>query len=289
MKNGYFGKYGGRFVPETLMAPLIELEKAYLNVIDDAAFQKELGSYLKDFVGRPTPLTHASNLTKYLRGAKIYLKREDLTHTGSHKINNALGQGLLAKRMGKSRIIAETGAGQHGVASATIAALLGLKCTVYMGELDTHRQALNVARMKFLGAEVVPVKTGSRTLKDAVSEAMRDWVSRIDDSYYLLGSALGPHPYPSMVRDFQKIIGNETRQQILDQCGILPSELIACVGGGSNAIGLFYPFLNDETVRMTGVEAGGQGMELGQHAARFLSGSIGVFQGTTTYKMSMAR
>lgn len=282
-KPGYFGKYGGCFVPETLMAPLAELEKNYNTFKDNAEFQKELNLYLKDFVGRPTPLYFASRLTQHLGGAKIYLKREDLNHTGAHKINHALGQGLLAKFMGKKRLIAETGAGQHGVATATIGSLLGMKTVVYMGTVDMERQKLNVLRMEVLGAEVRPVHNGSKTLKDATSEAMRDWVVNIHDTYYVLGSALGPHPYPTIVRDFQKIIGIEARQQILEKCGQLPHELVACVGGGSNSIGLFYAFLNDSDVAMTGIEAGGDAITPGHHAARFAGGKIGVLQGTQTY------
>jgi tryptophan synthase beta chain len=265
------------------MTPLLELEQAYEKAKTDPAFHVELADLLKNFVGRETPVTFATRLTEYCKGAKIYLKREDLTHTGAHKINNAMGQILLAKRMGKKRIIAETGAGQHGVATATVAARFGLKCVVYMGEVDMERQAPNVQRMKLLGAEVVPVTAGTKTLKDAVSEAMRDWVTHVQDSYYLLGSALGPHPYPMMVRDFQSVIGIEAREQILEQAGRLPDELIACVGGGSNAIGLFYPFLGDTNVKMTGVEAGGLTSKPGEHAARFEGGSIGVLQGTKTY------
>ena len=282
-EKGWFGDFGGRFAPETLMTPLFELEAAYQQAKLDPAFQAELAEMLKNFVGRETPVTFASRLTEHCKGAKIYLKREDLTHTGAHKINNAMGQILLAKRMGKKRIIAETGAGQHGVATATVAARFGLECVVYMGEVDMERQAPNVQRMKLLGAKVIPVTAGTRTLKDAVSEAMRDWVTNIKDSYYLLGSALGPHPYPMMVRDFQSVIGIEARAQILEQTGQLPDELIACVGGGSNAIGLFFPFLSDTSVQMTGVEAGGRSSMPGQHAARFDGGSIGVLQGTKTY------
>lgn len=280
---GYFGKYGGCFVPETLMAPLAELENSYNTIKDNSEFKKELNLFLKDFVGRPTPLYFAERLTQHLGGAKIYLKREDLNHTGAHKINNSLGQGLLAKFMGKKRLIAETGAGQHGVATATIGSLLGMKTVVYMGAVDMERQKLNVLRMQVLGAEVHAVHNGSKTLKDATSEAMRDWVVNIQDSYYVLGSALGPHPYPSIVRDFQKIIGIEARQQILEKRGQLPDELIACVGGGSNSIGLFYAFLNDPNVSMTGIEAGGDAIKPGHHAARFAGGKIGVLQGTQTY------
>jgi tryptophan synthase beta chain len=281
--RGWFGKFGGRFAPETLMTPLLELENAYALAKADPKFQAELSEMLKNFVGRETPVTFAARLTEYCGGARIYLKREDLTHTGAHKINNAMGQILLAKRMGKKRIIAETGAGQHGVATATVAARCGLECVVYMGEVDMARQAPNVQRMQLLGAKVVPVTAGTKTLKDAVSEAMRDWVTHVSESYYLLGSALGPHPYPMMVRDFQSIIGIEAREQILEQTGSLPDELIACVGGGSNAIGLFYPFLGDASVKMTGVEAGGTTSLPGEHAARFDGGSIGVLQGTQTY------
>lgn len=282
-KKGYFGEYGGCFAPETLIAPLAELEEAYFTLKKDAVFQNELQGYLKTFIGRPTPLYFAQRLSNYLNGANIYLKREDLTHTGAHKINNTIGQGLLAKFMGKTRLIAETGAGQHGVATATVASLLGMECVVYMGEVDMARQRLNVIRMQCLGATVRAVHSGSKTLKDATSEAMRDWVANLKSTYYVLGSALGPHPYPTMVRDFQQVIGMESRSQIIDLIGKLPDELVACVGGGSNAIGLFYPFLNDETVKMTGVEAGGIGDSLGQHAARFLNGRPGVLQGTKSY------
>lgn len=280
---GYFGTYGGCFAPETLMAPLHELDLAFQRFSKDPDFQQELQYYLHHFVGRPTPLTHAKRLSAHLNGGTIYLKREDLAHTGAHKINNCLGQALLAKRMGKTRLIAETGAGQHGVATATVAALLGLSCTVFMGAVDMARQRLNVVRMQILGAEVCSVKNGTQTLKDATSEAMRDWVSRVHDSYYVLGSALGPHPYPTIVREFQKIIGIEARQQILSACQRLPDELVACVGGGSNAIGLFTAFLADPEVKMTGVEAGGSGIQPGQHAARFAGGSVGILQGTKTY------
>lgn len=282
-KEGYFGEYGGCYAPETLMAPLKELDGSYNKIKNDPTFQEELKIYLKDFVGRPTPLYFASRLTQHLGGAKIYLKREDLNHTGAHKINHALGQGLLAKYMGKTRLIAETGAGQHGVATATIGSLLGLKTVVYMGAVDMERQHLNVVRMQVLGAEVCAVLSGSQTLKDAISEAMRDWVTNIRDSYYVLGSALGPHPYPTIVRDFQKIVGIEAKQQIFEKCGKLPDELVACIGGGSNSIGLFYPFLNDNTVKMTGVEAGGDSIIPGHHAARFAGGKVGVLQGTKTY------
>ena len=282
-KKGYFGQYGGCFAPETLVAPLAQLEEAYLKFKDDIDFQAQLQNYLQSYVGRPTALYFAERLTDYLGGASIYLKREDLTHTGAHKINNTIGQGLLAKFMGKKRLIAETGAGQHGVATATVASLLGMECEIYMGEVDMERQHLNVVRMRVLGAEVRAVKSGSRTLKDATSEAMRNWVSCLQDTYYVLGSALGPHPYPTIVRDFQKIIGIEARQQILTKIGKLPDELVACIGGGSNAIGLFYPFLEDGEIKMTGVEAGGYGIKLGEHAARFLGGRPGVLQGTKSY------
>jgi tryptophan synthase beta chain len=288
-KHGRFGAFGGRYVPETLMQPILDLESAYHVAINDPSFKLELDRLLRDFVGRKTPLLLAERLSASAGGlAKIYLKREDLTHTGAHKINNALGQVLLARRMGKRRIVAETGAGQHGVATATVAARFGLDCVIYMGRKDVERQFANVQRMRLLGARVVPVTSGSETLKDAVSESMRDWVTNIQDTYYLLGSVLGPHPYPMMVRDFQKIIGTEARAQILNQEGRLPDELIACVGGGSNAIGLFHAFLNDESVQMTGVEAGGVGTKLGEHAARFSGGSIGVFQGTETYLLQDA-
>jgi tryptophan synthase beta chain len=282
--NGRFGRYGGRYVPETLMQPILELESAYLQARTDASFHRELADLLQNFVGRQTPLMYAKRLSQ-LNGSdvKIYLKREDLAHTGAHKINNAVGQILLARRMGKKRIVAETGAGQHGVATAAAAARFGLECVIYMGSEDVRRQAPNVRRMEILGAQVMPVTAGSRTLKDAVSEAMRDWVSNIQSTYYLLGSALGPHPYPMMVRDFQAVIGNEARAQILDCEGRLPNELIACVGGGSNAIGLFHAFVMDQEVRLTGVEAGGEGTQLGQHAARFQGGEVGVFQGSHTY------
>src|SRR4026209_2104950 len=266
---GHWGQYGGRFVPETLMAPLEELTAAYLASRDDESFQSELQSLLQNYAGRPTPLFYAARLTEHSGGAKIYLKREDLLHTGAHKINNTLGQVLLARRMNKQRIVAETGAGQHGVATATVCALFGLNCVVYMGAEDMRRQALNVFRMQLLGAEVREVNAGSRTLKDAINEALRDWVTNVADTYYLLGSALGPHPYPVMVRNFQSVIGREARKQILEVEGRLPDALIACVGGGSNSIGLFYPFLNDDGVKMFGVEAGGSGDALGQHAARF--------------------
>jgi tryptophan synthase beta chain len=285
-ERGHWGAYGGRFVPETLMAPLEELTAAYLNAREDPLFESELATLLHDYAGRPTPLFHAARLTERAGGAKIFLKREDLLHTGAHKINNTLGQVLLARRMGKQRVIAETGAGQHGVATATVCALFGLDCVVYMGAEDMRRQALNVFRMQLLGAEVCEVNAGSRTLKDAINEALRDWVTNVDDTYYLLGSALGPHPYPLMVREFQTIIGRETRKQIQEKEGRLPDVLIACVGGGSNSIGMFHPFLRDQSVRMIGVEAGGRSSELGQHAARFDQkggGRPGVFQGTMSY------
>ncbi len=283
---GHWGQYGGRFVPETLMAPLEELTTAYVASRDDQSFQSELQELLKNYAGRPTPLFHAARLTEHCGGATIYLKREDLLHTGAHKINNTIGQVLLARRMNKQRIVAETGAGQHGVATATVCALFGLNCVVYMGAEDMRRQALNVFRMQLLGAEVREVNAGSRTLKDAINEALRDWVTNVADTYYLLGSALGPHPYPLMVRDYQSVIGREARAQILEQEGRLPDLLIACVGGGSNSIGLFHPFLGDATVKMIGVEAGGAGNELGQHAARFNTsggGRPGVLQGTMSY------
>lgn len=281
--RGRFGPYGGRYVPETLMNPLEELIAAYHEASHDRAFQNELDQLLKSYVGRPTPLMLASRLTERLDGARVYLKREDLCHTGAHKINNAIGQALLARRMGKRRIIAETGAGQHGVATATVCALMGLQCVVYMGTEDMRRQELNVFRMRLLGAEVVGVDSGSRTLKDAINEALRDWVTNVEDTYYLLGSAMGPHPYPAMVRDFQSVIGTEARAQIIELESRLPDLLIACVGGGSNSIGLFYSFLADTDVRMIGVEAGGRSKLLGQHAARFSGGRPGVLQGTRSY------
>jgi tryptophan synthase beta chain len=282
-KNGHFGIYGGRFVPETLMPALEELERAYGQAKEDPAFEEELKGILRKYVGRPTPLYFARRLTERLGGAKVYLKREDLCHTGAHKINNTLGQLLLARRMGKRRIIAETGAGQHGVATATVAAMFGLDCEVYMGTEDMERQALNVFRMRLMGAKVTPVDSGSRTLKDAINEALRDWVTNVETTHYLLGSVLGPHPYPMMVRDFQRVIGREAKEQVLEQEGRLPDHLVACVGGGSNSIGLFYEFLDDASVRMTGVEAGGLGIESGKHAARFQTGSLGVFQGGKIY------
>jgi len=283
-ERGYWGQFGGRFVPETLAAPLEELTGAFAAVRDDAVFHGQMHAILKDYVGRPTPLYFAARLTEKLGGARVYLKREDLNHTGAHKINNCVGQILLARRMGKSRIIAETGAGQHGVATATVCALFGLECVVYMGTEDMRRQALNVFRMRLLGAEVRGVDSGTRTLKDAINEALRDWVTNVHDTYYLLGSALGPHPYPLMVRHFQSVIGREAREQFLEKEGRLPDLLIACVGGGSNAIGLFHPFLDDAKVRMIGVEAGGRGTTLGEHAARLLNeGRVGVLQGTKSY------
>jgi len=289
MATGRFGPYGGRYVPETLMVPLLELERAYELAQSDPIFQSQFQDLLRNFAGRPTPLECASRLTAHLGGPRIYLKREDLLHTGAHKINNAIGQGLLAVKMGKPRIVAETGAGQHGVAAATIAAHLGLECVVYMGTEDMARQALNVARMRMLGTQVVPVDSGSRTLKDAINEAMRDWVTNVRSTHYLLGSVLGAHPYPTLVRDFQAVIGREARQQVLTAEGRLPNYLFACVGGGSNAIGLFYAFLGDAQVKMVGIEAGGRGNELGEHAARLASaqgysgGRPGVLQGTYTY------
>ncbi len=281
--TGHFGPFGGRYVPETLMHPLQELEAEYFRAQHDPEFTRELNYYLREFVGRPTPLYFAERLTKELGGAKIYLKREDLNHTGAHKINNAMGQILLAKRMGKTRIIAETGAGQHGVATATVSAMFGLKCVIYMGAVDCERQMLNVYRMKMLGAEVVPVHAGQKTLKEAVNEAMRDWVTNIRSTHYILGTAYGAHPYPLMVRNFQRIIGDEARAQILEKEKRLPDLLVACVGGGSNAIGLFYPFLGDASVKLVGVEAGGLGIKPEQHAARFQGGSLGVLQGTRSY------
>jgi tryptophan synthase beta chain len=291
---GRFGPYGGRYVPETLMVPLLELERAYEIAKTDPAFQQQFADLLKNFAGRPTPLQFASRLTAQLGGPRIYLKREDLLHTGAHKINNAIGQGLLAVKMGKPRIVAETGAGQHGVASATVAAHLGLECVVYMGTEDMARQALNVARMRMLGTTVVGVDSGSRTLKDAINEAMRDWVTNVRNTHYLLGSVLGAHPYPTMVRDFQSVIGREAREQILRAEKRLPTHLFACVGGGSNAIGLFHNFLRDSEVKMVGIEAGGRGTELGEHAARlgaaqgFTGARPGVLQGTYTYVLQNA-
>src|SRR3954454_5086660 len=281
--RGYFGPFGGKYVPETLVEPIEELQRAYFQVRDDVTFQSELARLLKHYVGRPTPVYEASRLSEASGGARIFLKREDLTHTGAHKINNALGQALLAVRMGKKRIVAETGAGQHGVATATACALLGLDCHVYMGADDMERQALNVFRMRLLGAEVCRVDAGSRTLKDAINEAMRDWVTNVTDTYYLLGSVLGPHPYPLMVREFQSVIGRESRAQIVELAGRLPDAVVACVGGGSNAIGMFDAFIPDPSVRLIGVEAGGERIEKGRHAARFAGGSAGVLQGTRTF------
>ncbi len=281
--QGRFGPYGGRYVPETLMYPLQQLEEEYFRAQKDPEFQRELSYYLREFCGRPTPLYLAERLTKELGGARVYLKREDLLHTGAHKINNAIGQALLAKRMGKTRVIAETGAGQHGVATATVAAMFGFQCVIYMGAVDCERQALNVYRMKMLGAEVVPVHAGQKTLKEAVNEAMRDWVTNVRHTHYILGTAYGAHPYPVMVRNFHRVIGDEARRQILEREERLPDLLIACVGGGSNAIGLFYPFLADTGVKMLGVEAGGEGIIPERHAARFQGGSLGVLQGTRSY------
>src|SRR6266404_3737434 len=284
--HGHFGPYGGMFVPETLMSALNDLAAEYERAKTDPAFQTELDNLLRDFAGRPTPLYFAERLTKNLGGAKIYLKREDLLHTGAHKINNALGQILLARRMGKTRIIAETGAGQHGVATATVAAHFGYECVIYMGSVDMERQALNVARMRFLGAKVIAVTAGQATLKEAINEAMRDWVTNVRTTHYILGSVLGSHPYPMMVRDFQRVIGAEARRQILEREARLPDLLVACVGGGSNAIGLFHPFLQDRHVRMVGVEAGGEGIRSGKHAARFQGGRLGVLQGTKTFLLA---
>ena len=281
--RGYFGEFGGRFVPETLVEPVGELERAYFAARDDQDFQRELARLLKQYVGRPTPIYEAARLTQAAGGATIFLKREDLTHTGAHKINNALGQAMLAQRMGKQRVVAETGAGQHGVATATACALLGLHCHVYMGAEDMDRQALNVFRMRLLGAQVSRVDAGSRTLKDAISEAMRDWVTNVGDTYYLLGSVLGPHPYPLMVREFQSVIGREARAQIVELSGGLPSAVVACVGGGSNAMGIFDAFIEDQDVRLVGVEAGGEQIVRGRHAARFAGGSAGILQGTRTF------
>ena len=283
--DGRFGIYGGKFVSETLMSALSELEAVYAALSKDADFQRELDDDLAHYVGRPSPLYEAKRWSDQVGGARIYLKREDLNHTGAHKVNNTVGQALLAKHMGKTRIIAETGAGQHGVATATIAARLGLECHVFMGEEDVHRQALNVYRMKLLGAHVVPVTSGSRTLKDAMNEAMRDWVTNVDNTFYIIGTVAGPHPYPMLVRDFQCVIGREARQQSLEQCGRLPDALVACVGGGSNAIGLFHPFLEDDSVSMYGVEAGGHGLASGQHAAPLSAGTPGVLHGNRTYLM----
>jgi len=284
-ERGHFGPYGGRFVSETLMAPIDELTEAYAEAMADPAFIAELDSELQHYVGRPSPLYFAQRWSEQVGGAKIYLKREDLNHTGAHKVNNTVGQALLAKRMGKKRVIAETGAGQHGVASATVAARFGMECVVYMGEEDIQRQAINVFRMKLLGAEVVPVTSGSKTLKDALNEALRDWVTNVDDTFYIIGTVAGPHPYPAMVRDFQSIIGREAKAQILEQEGRLPDALIACVGGGSNAIGLFYPFIDDAEIAMYGVEAAGNGLETGEHAAPLCAGQPGVLHGNRTYLM----
>ena len=283
--NGHFGPYGGMFVPETLMQPLEELKAAYERYLGDPQFQAELDADLRDYVGRPSPVYHAERWSRELGGAQIFLKREDLNHTGAHKINNTVGQALLARRMGKTRIIAETGAGQHGVASATVAARLGLECVVYMGEVDVARQEANVYRMRLLGARVVSVKSGSRTLKDALNEAMRDWVTNIDDTFYIIGTVAGPHPYPAMVRDFQTVIGREARAQMLERTGRLPDALVACVGGGSNAIGLFYPFIEDAGVNLYGVEAAGDGLATGHHAAPLCAGRPGVLHGNRTYLM----
>jgi len=282
-KSGHFGKYGGKFVPETLMPALEQLEREYLKAKEDPKFNDELKYYLKEYVGRPSPLYYAKRLTEKLNGAKIYLKREDLNHTGAHKINNTLGQVLLAIRMGKERIIAETGAGQHGVATATAAAMFGMKCDVYMGEEDIRRQSLNVFKMKLLGANVIPVKTGSKTLKDATNEALRDWMSSVVNTHYIIGSVVGPHPYPMMVRDFQIIIGQEVKEQIQKAEGRLPDYIIACVGGGSNAIGVFNPFIEDKDVKLIGVEAGGLGFDVGQHAASLSRGEKGVLHGSLSY------
>ena len=293
-QHGHWGKFGGRYVPETLVAPLDELTNEFMRAREDANFRDEFNQLLQDYCGRPTPLFHARRLTAHAGGAQIYLKREDLLHTGAHKINNAIGQALLARRMGKKRIIAETGAGQHGVATATVCALFGLRCVIYMGAQDMQRQALNVFRMRLLGSEVVAVNAGTCTLKDAINEALRDWVTNVHETYYLLGSALGPHPYPLMVREFQSVIGREAREQILSAMDKLPRALIACVGGGSNAIGLFHPFIADPDVRLIGVEAGGRGDSLGEHAARFHcggdsgGGQIGVLQGTMSYVLQDA-
>jgi tryptophan synthase beta chain len=282
-KEGHFGEFGGRYVPETLMPALLELEEAYNRYKNDKEFKEEFTYYLRQYVGRPNPLYFAEKLTKKLGGARIYLKREDLNHTGAHKINNTIGQGLLAKRMGKKRVIAETGAGQHGVATATVAALMGMECEVFMGEEDIHRQALNVFRMKLLGAKVTPVTAGTATLKDAMNEALRNWVTYVHSTFYVIGTTAGPHPYPMMVRDFQSVIGRETRNQHRKAEGRLPDYLVAAVGGGSNAMGLFYPFLNDKTVRMIGVEAAGFGISTGKHAAPLCAGSVGVLHGNKTY------
>ena len=282
-EKGHFGPYGGRFVGETLMNAIHSLEEAYELYKNDADFQAEMDKDLAEFVGRPSPVYYAENWSKKIGGAKIYLKREDLNHTGAHKINNTIGQALLAKRMGKKRIIAETGAGQHGVASATVAARLGMECVVYMGAEDVKRQSMNVYRMKLLGAEVIPVESGSKTLKDALNEALRDWVTNVDDTFYIIGTVAGPHPYPAMVRDFQTVIGREARQQMIASTGKLPDALVACIGGGSNAIGLFHPFINDESVAMYGVEGAGLGIETGKHSAALCAGTPGVLHGNRTY------
>ncbi len=282
-ERGWFGEFGGRFVPETLMHPLEELTEAFEQAVRDPQFQAELDDLLRNYVGRPTPLYFARRLTEHIGGAKIYLKREDLAHTGAHKINNTIGQALLTKRMGKPRVIAETGAGQHGVATATAAALLGLECTIYMGELDMERQRLNVFRMKLLGAEVVPVRSGSKTLKDAINEALRDWVTNVRTTHYILGSVTGPHPFPKMVRHFQSVIGREAKQQILEHEGRLPDYVVACVGGGSNAIGIFWEFLPHEEVKLVGVEAAGKGLQTGEHAASLCAGTVGVLHGAKTF------
>ena len=281
--RGQFGPYGGRYVPETVIPALEELEEAYAGIADDAAFQQELDDLLDRYVGRPTPIYHAARLSAEIGGARIYLKREDLAHTGAHKINNALGQALLAKRIGRTRIIAETGAGQHGVATAAACAMLGLECIVYMGEVDVHRQTLNVFRMKLLGATVVPVMSGSRTLKDAINETIRDWVTNVETTHYIIGSVVGPHPYPTIVRDLQSVIGREAREQCLAQLGRLPDAVVACVGGGSNAIGIFHPFVDDAAVRLVGVEAAGHGIESGEHAATLVAGTAGTLHGAKSY------
>ncbi|HRR91129.1 MAG TPA: tryptophan synthase subunit beta [bacterium] len=282
-ERGYFGPYGGRFVPETLMEPVLELEQAYNKIKNDETFWVEFDNLLREYVGRPTPLYYAGRLSERL-GFRVYLKREDLCHTGAHKINNCIGQALLARRMGKKRIIAETGAGQHGVATATVASLFGLECTVYMGEEDISRQKMNVFRMKLLGAEVIPVSSGSKTLKEAINAALRDWVTNVDNTHYLIGSVIGPHPYPAMVRDFQSVIGKETREQILEREGRLPDYIVACVGGGSNSMGIFYPFLKDD-VKLIGVEGGGLGLETKRHAASISNGQVGVLHGSRMYLM----
>ena len=281
--DGHFGIFGGRYVAETLMPLILEVEKTYDNIKEDPSFQKDVENYLNDFVGRPSPLFYARRLTEHLGGAKIYFKREDLNHTGAHKVNNCIGQILVAQRMGKKRIIAETGAGMHGVATATVCALFDIPCTIYMGTTDIERQAPNVSRMNLLGAEIIPVTSGSSTLKDAMNDALRDWVANVDDTYYLIGTVAGPHPYPTMVRDFQSVIGKETRSQIFDKEGRLPDSLVACIGGGSNAIGLFHPFLDDEAVRVIGVEAAGEGIATGKHAASLSAGMPGVLHGNRTY------